>query len=270
MKDSNSNPKNTEKSQSDSVGKENSVASHPSSPLLESLKEGEGRASYLKRQGLAGILEYEEKQNGVKSTSQEKNNILPQFKRLQEDIDLHNKPSTLNRLSLEDLQYENKQKEVNWSSPDKDIVTTEFKRLQQGIDHHKNVVITYLTDVDPSNTDVETVIGVKQVEESLNWLETIDPEVGHQFRQELLLKHKDRFDREKIEAEGTESKGFVEENSENQVSQQQYGIVTEESSLIRASNGLGAYQYLFGGLLVLYVVNKIYEFVYNPKNRKKD
>lgn len=225
MQHSNLNPKNTGKSQSESVGKEKSVESYPSAPSFESLKGGEDRASYLTRQGLAGILEYEKKENGV-----------------------------------------------HWSRQEKDMVAPQFKRLHQEIGYHENLIMNYLMGSDPrgSNTDVETGISVKQVEESFEWLERIAPDVGQQFRQEIFLKQKDWFNKEKLETENTDSKDFTEEKGENQVSQQQYKLVTEQSSLTRASNGLGASQYLLGGLLAFYVVKKIYESVYKSKNKKKD
>ena len=70
--------------------------------------------------------------------------------------------------------------------------------------------------------------------------------------------------------ENTDSKSFMGEKSENQVSQQQYAMVTQQSTLMRANRGLGVSHYLLGGLLVLYVVNKIYQLGYKSKNKNKD
>ena len=223
--ESNSNPKNTGKSQSESVGKENGVASYPSSSSFESLKEGEDRASCLTRHGLQATLEYEKKKNRKNLTSQEKT-----------------------------------------------VLSEQLGRLQQETKDHMDVVTNYLiaTPPDGSNTSVETGVSVRQVEYSLKWLEEINPDIGKQFRREVFLKQKDRYDRDMLETEGTDSKDFMGEKSENQVSQEQYAMIPQQSPLMAANRGLGVSNYFLGGLLVLYVVNKIYQLVYKSKNKNKD
>jgi hypothetical protein len=223
--ESNSNPKNTGKSQSESVGKENGVASYSSSSSFESLKKGEDRASYLTRKGLAAILEYEKRKDKDQLTSQEKT-----------------------------------------------VLSEQLGRLQQETNEHVEIVVNYLTATPPdgSNTSVETGISVRQVESSLKWLEEINPYLGDHLRQELFFNHKDRYNRDMLETEGTDSKGFMGEKGENQVSQEQYAIVPEQSPLMAANRGLGFSDFVLGGLLVFYVVNKIYRLVYKPKNKNKD
>ena len=270
MQNSKSNSNNTKKSQSETVAQENSQASYLLSPSLGDLKKGESRNSYLERQGLSAILEYEKKQKKENSTSQEKNAPPQELKKLQENLNHLNKPSTFNRIFWETAENDRKKKEIKWERQEEDTVTAELKRLQQEADYHANLVTTYLTDTDSlsSNTSGETVIRAEQVEQSLKWLETIEPDVGQQFRQELLLKHKDRFDRE-MKSENLKSENFVEKRSEKRELQQQC-MVSEQPSSIRTSNGLGISQYLLSGLLFLYVVDKIYGFVYKSKNIKKD
>lgn len=159
--ESNSNPKNTGKSQSESAGKEK--ASYPSFSSFEGLRRGEDRASCLTRKGLAAIFEYE-KREGIK----------------------------------------------NLTSQEETVLSEQLGRLQQETDDYIDRVMTYLTETPPdnSNTSVETGIGVRQVEASLKWLEKTNPDIGEQFRREVFLKQKDKYDKDMLKTKGTKSKGL--------------------------------------------------------------
>ena len=85
----NSNSKKTEKSQPESVGKENGATSYPPPPSFENLKEGEDRTSYLTRKGFAAILEYDKKEDKLNLTSQEKTVISAQLRGLEQEINYH-------------------------------------------------------------------------------------------------------------------------------------------------------------------------------------
>ena len=84
MRNSDSNPKNTGKSQY--VAKEGDV---PPLPCFEDLKLDNSRDSSLIRQGFDAILEYEKKKNRLKLTSQEKSLLIEQLQRREKETDYH-------------------------------------------------------------------------------------------------------------------------------------------------------------------------------------
>jgi hypothetical protein len=98
----------------------------------------------------------------------------------------------------------------------------QLKRLDRETKHHVKVVKNYF--IEPTLKMFDDGIGlpcsvenvsVKQLEKSLRWLETIDPELGQSCRQELLSDHKDRFEMEKLESEKVDLEALIESRETN-------------------------------------------------------
>ena len=170
------------------------------------------------------------------------------------------------------LEYEKKEfKDKKRLTPQKKkVMIQQVEELKKETDFHVNRLMAYLTQNPDDDLNVEKSVGVKEVDQSLTWLDEIDPDLGQELRQELFFKQKDRYDREKLEMENSDSKSFSGEEKEGRTLQQECIIVSEQPSLVYANRNLGFSKFFLGGFLVLYVLNQIYKEFYKSKNKKKD
>ena len=212
------------------------------------------------------------KENGVASST-----TSSSFESLGKDED---RTSYLTRQGFEAiLEYENRLK----LTPQEDsAITAELERLEEEINHHIDNVVTYVTEPE----DTRTSTSFKQAQDSLNWLETVVPEVGQPLKRELFLRHKDHYNKDRLQAEKTDSKG--EESVEHQESLEAQNIdvksragLVQQAYLIEreppipaqltnnsANRGLDFSHCLcfFGGMFIFLAVGKIINH-YQDKNK---
>ena len=151
------------------------------------------------------------------------------------------------------------------SSQERDVVVQQLERLEHDTNYHIERVVAYLTQ-NKADTNGETNISVKEVDNSVAWLEKVDPDAGQLLRQELFCKHKARYDLDKLEEENTKS--LDQEKRESHGTQQE--CLVETPLLSHSARGSGFSKYFLSGLLFFYFVNRIYNKFYKSKTKRKD
>ena len=162
--------------ETESVSEQSDGLTWPSNSSFTSLADGEDRTSYLIRQGLSAVLEWEDQVNqGLVYQEHEHPEYTPQIERLYRETRHHIK-----------------------------MVNTYFKEAAK-------TRIRELTD----SPSIERTVGVKQLEISLDWLEMFDPEAGSSYRQNLLSNHTNQYKIDKLEAELADLEAVMENEETN-------------------------------------------------------